>query len=127
MAARYSCGYRYPQQIVAGGKLADCLRSHGAVWALADQALVPSPQSLVKKLDVVTGPFGYVRLLGDRAEVDKLTKSLGHTVIDRSDQIAADAEAIPLLSGRVPEVAFVNSHFAGYAPATVAEPLNALT
>jgi uncharacterized protein YecE (DUF72 family) len=57
-------------------QFADCLRSHQAVWALADQAWVPSPLSLVKKLDVVTGPFGYIRLLGDRKEVDDRTKRL---------------------------------------------------
>jgi hypothetical protein len=61
-----------------------------------------------------------------RAEVDKLTKALDPTVIDRTDQIGADAEAGRLLSGRVPVVAFVNNHFAGYAPATVAELLKAL-
>jgi uncharacterized protein YecE (DUF72 family) len=109
-----------------GEKLAECLRAHGEVWALADQAWVPSPLSLVKKLDVVTGPFGYVRLLGDQAEVDKLTKTLDHTVIDRTDQIRADDEAIRLLSGRVPVVAFVNNHFAGYAPETVRELVMAL-
>src|SRR5262249_34913187 len=63
--------------------LADCLRAHRAAWALADQVWVPSPLSLVKKLDVVTGPFAYVRLLGDRADVDKRTEKLDHTVIDR--------------------------------------------
>jgi uncharacterized protein YecE (DUF72 family) len=102
-------------------KLADCLRSHGAVWALADQAWVPSPLSLAKKLDVVTGPFGYVRLLGDRAEVDALTTTLDHVVIDRGDQIRADAQVIRLLSERVPVLAFVNNHFAGYAPETLRE------
>jgi hypothetical protein len=33
--------------------------------------------------------------------------------------VAADAEAIRLLRQRVPVVAFVNNHFAGYAPETV--------
>jgi hypothetical protein len=33
--------------------------------------------------------------------------------------VAADAEAIPLLRQPVPVVAFVNNHFAGYAPETV--------
>ena len=28
--------------------------------------------SLIKKFDLITGGFGYVRLLGDREEVDKL-------------------------------------------------------
>jgi uncharacterized protein YecE (DUF72 family) len=99
-------------------RLIECLRGHRAVWVLTDQAWMPSPLSLAQKFDVVTGPFGYVRLLGDRAEVDKRTKALDHTVIDRTDQIRADAEAIRLLSARVPVLVFVNNHFAGYAPDT---------
>lgn len=107
-------------------KLADCLRSHQAVWAIADQAWVPAPLYMLDKLDVVTGPFAYVRLLGDRAEVDKLTKKLDHTVIDRSDQVHADALAIRRLSERVPVLAFVNNHFAGYAPDTIQALLSEL-
>jgi hypothetical protein len=99
--------------------LADCLRRYNAVWVLPDQAWMPSPLSVVQRLDVVTGPFAYLRLLGDRDAVDALTTKLDHIVIDRSDQVAADAEAIGLLRQRVPVVAFVNNHFAGYAPETV--------
>jgi uncharacterized protein YecE (DUF72 family) len=99
--------------------LGDCLRRHNAVWVLPDQAWMPSPLSVVQKLDVVTGPFSYVRLLGDREAVDHLTRTLDHIVIDRGDQIAADAEAISTLSRRAPVVAFVNNHFAGFAPGTV--------
>jgi hypothetical protein len=80
---------------------------------------MPSPLYVAQKLDAATGPFGYIRLLGDRAEVDRLTKTLDHIVVDRQDQIAADAQAIRLLSERVPVLAFVNNHFAGYAPETV--------
>jgi uncharacterized protein YecE (DUF72 family) len=104
-------------------KLVECLRTHGAVWALGDQVWMPSPLSLVQKFDVATGQFAYFRLLGDRAEVDKLTSTLDHTVIDRSDQIRADAQAIRELSGRVPVLAFVNNHFAGYAPDTIVQLL----
>jgi uncharacterized protein YecE (DUF72 family) len=100
-------------------KWIDCLRAHQAAWVLTDQAWMPSPLSLVHKFDTVTGPFAYFRLLGDRAEVDKRTKSLDHTVIDRTDQIQADAQAIRLLSERVPVLVFVNNHFAGYAPDTI--------
>jgi uncharacterized protein YecE (DUF72 family) len=107
-------------------KLADCLRQHGAVWALADQVWVPSPLRLLHQLDPVTGPFAYFRLLGDRAEVDRLTSTLDHTVLDRSEQIRADAEAIRAISERVPVLAFVNNHFAGYAPDTIRELVKAL-
>jgi hypothetical protein len=80
---------------------------------------MPSPLSVVQRLDVVTGPFAYVRLPGDREAVDALTPKLDHVVIDRSDQVAADAEAIGLLRRRATVVAFVNNHFTGYAPETV--------
>jgi hypothetical protein len=29
---------------------------------------MPSPLYVVQRMDTVTGPFGYIRLLGDRAE-----------------------------------------------------------
>ena len=108
--------------------LADCLRRHSAVWVLPDQAWMPSPLSLVQRadLDVVTGPFAYVRLLGDREAVDALTKTLDHIVIDRGPEVGMDARAIQVLRQRVPVVAFVNNHCAGYAPET-ARQLVALT
>jgi hypothetical protein len=75
-------------------QFADCLRSHRASWVLSDQAWMPSPMYVAQRLDAATGPFGYIRLLGDRHEVDRITKKLDHIVIDRQDQIDADAEAI---------------------------------
>ncbi|HEV3261131.1 MAG TPA: DUF72 domain-containing protein [Gemmataceae bacterium] len=101
--------------------LADCLRRHHAVWALADQDWMPSPLGTVKTLDTVTGPFAYVRLLGDRATVERQTKVFDHIVVDRSGQLRDDAQAIRLLSERVPVLVFVNNHFAGHAPATIGE------
>jgi hypothetical protein len=40
---------------------------------------------------VVTGPFAYFRLLGDRAAGDALTPTLDQIVIDRGEQVAEDA------------------------------------
>jgi uncharacterized protein YecE (DUF72 family) len=108
-------------------RLAECLRPHRAAWVLPDQAWMPSPLSVVRQLDAVTGPFAYVRLLGDRAEVDRRTGTLDHVVIDRGDQVQADAAAIVALRERVPVLAFVNNHFAGYAPETIRQLLLALT
>ena len=54
----------------------------------------------------------------DREAVDALTPTLDHIVIDRSRQVADDAQAISILRQRVPVVAFVNNHYAGYAPET---------
>jgi len=58
--------------------------------------------------------------------VDALTPTLDYIVIDRGAQLAEDARAIRVLQQRVPVVAFVNNHYAGYAPET-ARQLVALT
>jgi uncharacterized protein YecE (DUF72 family) len=104
-----------------GPPLLDCLRAHGAAFVVADQAWMVAPLDVVHRFDAVTGPFAYVRLLGDRAAVDAVTPTLDRVVLDRGGQIQADALAIGMLAERVPVLAFVNNHFAGYAPQTVAE------
>ena len=90
--------------------LTECLRRHNAVWVLPDQVWMPTPLSVVERRDVVTGPFAYLRLLGDRAAADALTPTLDHIVIDRGEQITEDAQAIRMLLRRAPVVAFVNNH-----------------
>ena len=89
---------------------------------------MPSPLSLVQRadLDVGTGLFVYIRLLGDREAVDALTPTLDHIVIDRGPEVEMDARAMQVLRQCVPVVAFVNNHYAGYAPET-ARQLAALT
>ena len=74
-------------------QFSDFLRNHAVTWVLADQAWMPMPEEMVRKLDAVTGPFGYIRLLGDRKAVDELTPTLNKTVIDRSEQIRSDVRA----------------------------------
>ena len=59
---------------------------------------MPAPIVLAEHQEVVTGPFAYIRLLGVREEVDALTKTLDRIVIDRTEQLKADAEAIRLLA-----------------------------
>jgi uncharacterized protein YecE (DUF72 family) len=100
-------------------KLTDCLRAHGAVWVLTDQSWMPSPLKVVRQVDAVTVPFGYLRLLGDRQVVDALTSTLDHIVIDRTAQLREDAEVVRMLRERVPVLVFVNNHYAGYAPETI--------
>jgi uncharacterized protein YecE (DUF72 family) len=104
----------------------ECLRARHVVFALTDQAWMPSPLSVMEQLDVVTGLFGYVRLLGDRMAVDDLTQTLDHIVIDRTEQIRDDAKAIRKLSESVPVIVAVNNHFAGYSPQTIKELMEAI-
>jgi uncharacterized protein YecE (DUF72 family) len=123
-------GVFYPEGLPSGEYLSfcaeRCLRKHRATWVIVDQAWMPPPVSLVEKLDLVTGPFAYMRLLGEREEVDKLTNRLDHIVIDRTGQIAADARVAKLLSERVEVLVFINTHFAGYSPETIRQFLKEL-
>jgi hypothetical protein len=75
---------------------------------VADQAWTPSPLSLVRHLDTVTGPFAYFRLLGERAEVDELTQTLG-IVPDHDNRLEIAAQAIKQVSEHVPVMAFVEN------------------
>jgi hypothetical protein len=68
---------------------------------------MPTPAKLMAALDVVTGPFAYIRLLSDRKSVDD--EKVDHIVIDRSKQLADDAKVIK----QVPVIVAVNNHFAG--------------
>jgi uncharacterized protein YecE (DUF72 family) len=104
----------------------DNLRARNVSFVITDQAWMPPPLSLAQKLNVVTGPLGYLRLLGDRNEVDKLTTTLDKIVIDRSEQIRQDAQVIRLLQKSVPVLVFVNNHFAGYAPQTIQQLMDAI-
>jgi uncharacterized protein YecE (DUF72 family) len=98
---------------------AGCLRRHDAVWVLTDQAWMLPPLKVVESIDVVTGPFAYIRLLGDREVIDSRTKTLDRIVVDRRAEIESDAKAMRLLSVKLPVVVFVNNHFAGFAHETI--------
>ncbi|MBI3464425.1 MAG: DUF72 domain-containing protein [Planctomycetes bacterium] len=96
----------------------DCLRRHGAATVIVLQSWMPSPAELIERFDVVTGPFAYVRLLGDRQGIEAITTTWNKIVIDKSDELRRTAAAIQRLAQRVPVLAFVNNHYAGYAPET---------
>lgn len=99
---------------------ADLCREHNAAVTLVDQGWMPMPDELQDTFDPVTTDFAYVRLLGDRKEIEAITKSWGREVIDRGDRLRRWAEILTGLSDRdIPTVVYVNNHYAGHAPETV--------
>ena len=96
----------------------DFLRRHYAAMVLVQQSWMPSAERLARRFDLATGPFGYVRLLGDRKGIEAMTTTWNKVVVDRSDEIRRTAGVIRQLAEKVPVVAFANNHYAGYAPAT---------
>lgn len=100
--------------------LLEILRRHSAAFVLVDQAWMPHADELPKRLDPLTTDFCYIRLLGDRKEIEEITKSWDKVVIDQTPRLMRWAEVIRNLRLRVPETfAFANNHYAGHGPATV--------
>jgi uncharacterized protein YecE (DUF72 family) len=99
-------------------ELAYLLRSHEVSMVLVDQAWMPHADQI--DFDPVTGPLCYVRLLGDRKEIEAITDTWGEEVIDRGERLRRWARVFHRMVEReVPTLVYVNNHYAGHAPATV--------
>jgi uncharacterized protein YecE (DUF72 family) len=101
-------------------RLLDALRKHNVALAMIDHPYMARPKDMLA-IDAVTADFAYSRLLGDRYEIEAITKTWDKTIIDRTQEIDEWAEVTNVLRKRVPVYTYVNNHFAGHAPATVAE------
>jgi uncharacterized protein YecE (DUF72 family) len=104
-----------------GPELADLLRGHGTALTLTAQQWMPTPAQVAERIDPITGSFSFVRLIGDRHAIEKMTTTWDKIVLDRSAELAETARVIESLAERVPVVVFVNNHYAGHAPATARE------
>ena len=103
-----------------GPKLYDLLRSHAVTLALIDHPWMPRPSQLFTNADPLTGPFAYIRWLGDRKAIEERTKSWDKTIIDRRTELSEWANVVFKISARgIPTFAYANNHYAGHAPSTI--------
>ena len=108
-------------------RLADALREHNIALALTDTSFVPRPWELKEKFDLVTADFGYVRWLGDRHGIEKVTRVWDKTVVDRKDDLTNWVMVLKdlVLNRKLRKVfLFANNHYAGHGPATVKQFLD---
>lgn len=98
----------------------DLLRRHKVALTLVDQAWMPMGDELAETLDPLTVEWGYIRLLGDRKEIEEITTSWDKEVIDRSDRIERWATFLAEQRGRAERLlVYSNNHYAGHSPATI--------
>jgi uncharacterized protein YecE (DUF72 family) len=110
-------GYRFVVEVRHRSWLEDrlfhLLERHGIPLALIDHPWMP-------RLDRITGPFAFVRWLGDRKGIEKRTKTWDRVIVDRS-------KALRWWAGRIQEMrtkgidvfGYFNNHYAGYAPGSL--------
>ena len=104
-----------------GPELMQVLRDHDAAFTLTEHQWMPTPAQIEAEIDPVTGPLGFVRLLGDREAIEKVTGTWGKIVLDRSAELAETAGVIGRMAERVPVFVFANNHYAGHSPETARE------
>jgi len=97
---------------------ADLLREHGVALALQDQSWMPMPWAY--EFDPITADWTYIRWLGDRKEIEQVTKRWDQIVVDRSVQLTSWVDFCYAIKRRgVTIFAYANNHYSGHAPATV--------
>ncbi|HVG94777.1 MAG TPA: DUF72 domain-containing protein [Planctomycetota bacterium] len=102
-----------------GPALREVCARHKASLVLVDQAWMPHGDEVERTMDVVTGEVAYVRLLGDRQAIEKVTTTWEREVVDHGDRIARWADLLVRLTRRgVRSLVYVNNHYAGHAPTT---------
>lgn len=103
-----------------GPSLFDILKPFDIPLALIDHPWMSRPDELFATQGILTGPFAYIRWLGDRYGIEKITTTWNDTVVDRRRDIERWIPHIKeLVDKRYPIFGYVNNHYAGYAPATV--------
>ena len=115
---RFAVEIRNKQWLTA--EFFDLLREHKVAYALIDQAWMPRPSEIFEKFDPITADFTYIRLLGDRTEIEKQTKIWDKVIVDRSKELMSWVNICQRTIRRgVNTYVYVNNHYAGFAPATV--------
>jgi uncharacterized protein YecE (DUF72 family) len=103
-------------------RFADVLREHNVALALTDISFVPRPWEMKEKFDMITADFAYVRWLGDRHGIEKITQTWDRTVVDREHDLKNWVDVLRelIFNKKIRRVfAFANNHYAGHGPATV--------
>jgi uncharacterized protein YecE (DUF72 family) len=101
-------------------KFVDVLREYNVALALTDTSFMPRPWEMKEKFDLITADFAYVRWLGDRKRIEKVTERWDKIVLDRREDLTNWVELFRKFVARNLKVfAYANNHYAGHGPATV--------
>lgn len=97
--------------------LFSALAEYNIAATLIDHPWMAPPADLMNRDGIVTAGFAYIRWLGDRYAIEKITKTWNERVVNRDDDLAKWIKPInSLLDDNVDVFGFVNNHYSGYAP-----------
>ncbi|MCP4583256.1 MAG: DUF72 domain-containing protein, partial [candidate division Zixibacteria bacterium] len=94
-------------------------RKYNVALVLVDQSWMPHGDEVEKMFDPVTTDFTYIRLLGDRQKIEKITKKWDKEVLDYSERMNRWVEFLHRMVEReIFALVYANNHYAGHAPMT---------
>lgn len=100
--------------------LLDLLHEHGVAMTLIDHPWMAPCNTLFRTQGILTAPFTYIRWLGDRHGIEKITKVFNQRVVERDADLERWVPHIEqVLEKGVKVYGFVNNHYGGYAPADI--------
>lgn len=100
--------------------LLDLLHNHNITLALIDHPWMAAPDQLFRHPNIQTGSFHYIRWLGDRYGIEKITTTFNQVVVPREESLQRWIPHInKALEINIPVLGYVNNHYSGYAPDNV--------
>jgi uncharacterized protein YecE (DUF72 family) len=98
----------------------DVLHAYDVAYAPTDQSWMPRPSELFEKFDPITTDFTYIRWLGDRKGIERVTKVWNRIVWDRTAELTSWVDVCKKIQRRgVTIFGYFNNHFQGFGPASV--------
>jgi len=80
---------------------------------------MPYPKDL-GSYDLTTADFSYIRWLGNRKDIEKVTTTRNSTIIDRTADLQTWVDVCEKIQKRgITQYVYANNHYSGFAPATV--------
>jgi uncharacterized protein YecE (DUF72 family) len=103
-------------------QFAGVLRDFGVALVLQDQSRMPHPSELSRTFDPITTDWTYIRWLGDRKGIERLTTTWDKPVIDRTNELRSWVDVCYETTRRGVKIfGYANNHYGGHAPATIRE------
>lgn len=100
--------------------LFEILHDHRVALALIDHPWMASVDTLFNHKEILTNQFMYIRWLGDRYGIEKITKVWNETVVEREKDLERWVPHIKgVLDKQIDVFGYVNNHYGGHAPDNV--------
>jgi uncharacterized protein YecE (DUF72 family) len=94
------------------------LRKYRVALVLSEVKGMPHPATAAETLELRTADFFYARLIGDRAAVERRSKSFDKLVLDQSQSLGRWAPLLLTMASDADGFVYANNHFEGHGPGT---------